>query len=319
MRKKIALSFSSITEERLDKIKRAAPGYEIIDISHGFTGAELSDCEIIFGNVTPEMIKAAGALKWLHTQYAGMEHVLAPEMGLPGSVTLTNSSGAYGIGISEHLVTLTLMLMRRMGEYARLQRESRWENLGSVKTSYNSLITVVGLGDIGTSYAARCRALGARVRGVARAARPEAPDCVDEMYAKDHMDEAIDGADVIAACLPGTRETVQLFTKQRMLGMKRGALLLNVGRGSAIDQDAMIELLESGHLGGAGLDVTSPEPLPPDSKLWRMPNVIITPHVSGGTSLELTLDLIVDRFTGYLKDYINGRAFGRVVDRQTGY
>jgi phosphoglycerate dehydrogenase-like enzyme len=319
MHKKIALSFSSLNDERLDRIMRAAPGYELIDITDGFTDAELSDCEIIFGNVTPEMIKAAGALKWLHTQYAGIEHVLSPEMGLPDSVILTNSSGAYGIGISEHLVTLTLMLMRRMGEYARLQRAGKWENLGAVKTVCNSRVTVVGLGDIGANYAARCRALGARVRGVTRAERPDIPECVDELYTKGNIDAAIDGADVVALCLPGTRETHLLFTKERMLGMKRGALMLNVGRGSAIDQDALIELLETGHIGGAGLDVTSPEPLPPHSKLWNMKNVIITPHVSGGTSLELTLDLIVDRFADYLKDYTAGRAFGRVVDRQRGY
>jgi phosphoglycerate dehydrogenase-like enzyme len=200
-----------------------------------------------------------------------------------------------------------------------MQYAGKWVDLGARQTIKNNLITVVGLGDIGANYAARCRALGARVRGVARGSRPEVPECVDEMYTKDSIDSAIDGADVVAVCLPGTRETNKLFTKERMLGMKRGALILNVGRGSAINQDALIELLEQGHIGGAGLDVTTPEPLPPDSKLWGMPNVIITPHVSGGTSLELTLDLIVDKFVEYLKDYISSCAFGRVVDRQKGY
>jgi phosphoglycerate dehydrogenase-like enzyme len=96
-------------------------------------------------------------------------------------------------------------------------------------------------------------------------------------------------------------------------------MVLNVGRGSAIEQDAFIELLESGHIGGAGLDVTTPEPLPADSKLWNMPNVIITPHVSGGMSLEITLDLIVDKFIRYLGDYIAGREFIRAVDRVLEY
>ena len=165
----------------------------------------------------------------------------------------------------------------------------------------------------------RCRALGAYVRGVVRSARKEKPVSVDELFTIDRLDDAIADADVVALCLPGTKETQHLFTKEQMFKMKKGAFLLNVGRGTAIDQDALVEMLESGHLGGAGLDVTSPEPLPSNSKLWGMTNVILTPHVSGNDSLPYTVDMIVERFIRYLCDYLAGRPFDRVVDRDAGY
>jgi len=258
-------------------------------------------------------------LKWFHSQMAGVDSYLQPEFNLPDHVILTNSSGAYGVGISEHLITVTMMLLRRMGEYMHLQSQNKWEECGTVKSIYNSLVTVVGLGDIGSNYAARCHALGAKVRGVVRTKRGNKPEYVEELFIAENLEEAIQGADIIALCLPGTNETKGLLSKELMMKAKKGAFILNIGRGSAIDQDALIELLESGHLGGAGLDVTTPEPLPANSKLWGMKNVIITPHVSGRTSLELTLDLIVDKFVKYLKDYAEGREFERVVDKKAGY
>ena len=264
-------------------------------------------------------MREAKHLKWFHAQSAGVENYLRPEMGLSESVILTNSAGMHGIGIAEHLLTFTLMLMRRMHSYVRQQPLHKWEYLGPIQSIYQSRITVVGLGGIGSQYAARCRALGATVLGVVRAPRETVPDCVDELFTIDQLDEAIKDADVVALTLPSTAETIKLFDKARMLKMKKGAFILNIGRGSAIDQDAMIALLESGHLGGAGLDVTDPEPLPTDSKLWDLPNVILTPHVSGGGSLALTSDLIVDRFVEYLQDYIAGRPFKQVVDRKAGY
>jgi len=313
------LSPSLKNPSRLARIRDAAgsAGFELVDLSASRDAA--AECEIIFGWADAELISAAKRLRWLHTQSAGVDQYLRPEFNLPRDVILTNSSGAYGVGISEHLLTVTLMLLRRMGEYGRLQYESRWQDLGGVRALCQCLVTVVGLGDIGGSYARRVHALGARVRGVVRSARAEKPQYAEELFTVDKIDEALGGADIVALCLPGTDETKGLFSGARLRRLKRGALILNIGRGSAIDQDALIELLQCGRLGGAGLDVTTPEPLPADSKLWGMPNVILTPHVSGGASLELTQDLIADKFVRYLGDYIAGRAFERTVDRDAGY
>ena len=316
--RKIGVSFSVLTDERMDRIRRAADGFEVTDIS-GAPFDTIADCEVIFGNIGADRMKAAKNLKWLHTQAAGVDSFLRPEYGFPKDVIMTNSSGAYGVGISEHLVTVTMMLLRKMNSYARLQTENTWKDLGAVQTIYNSHVTVVGLGDIGGCYAMRCHALGAVVSGVVRRPRKAKPYYIVELYTTDRLGDALAGADIVALCLPGTDDTKNMLSEDQMLKMKKGALILNIGRGTAIDQAALVRLLESGHIGGAGLDVTDPEPLPADSKLWAMPNVVITPHVSGGNSLDLTLDMIVDKFIRYLRDYAAGRPFERVVDMEAGY
>ena len=319
MSKKIALFFHHLNDARMEKIRATAPDFIFIDMTKNESDEALADCEIAFGHMSPAQVKAARNLKWLHTQSAGVDSYLKPDYGLPETLTLTNSSGAYGPAVSEHLLTVTLMLLRRMGEYGRLQSQRKWENRGRVQSMLQSTITVVGLGDIGACYAKRCHVLGATVRGVARTSRANKPDYVEKLFTVDKLDEAITDADVVALCLPGTDETAHIIDKPRMMRMKTGAFILNIGRGSAIDQEALIDLLENGHLGGAGLDVATPEPLPADSKLWDMPNVILTPHISGGESMEYTLDLIVDKFARYLQDYAAGQPFTRVVDKALGY
>lgn len=315
--KKIAVTFTSLTNERLQKIKNAAVGFEVIPMQ--IDDERAAECEIIFGQVNRKILPTASQLKWIHTQSAGVDYLLEPEDNFPKDVVLTNSAGTYGIAISEYLLTTTLMLMRRNLEYAKLQFENTWQPLGEVKCIYGSKICVVGLGDIGENYAKRCRALGAVVSGVVRTPRAVKPDSVDKIYTIDQLDEAIADADVVALCLPGTKDTTGLFNENRLKKMKKGALLLNVGRGKAIDTLSLTRALESGQISGAGLDVTDPEPLPSDSTLWQMNNVIITPHISGNQTLELTNDLIVDKFVKYLQDYIAGRAFERVVNKELGY
>jgi len=315
--KKLAITFSSINEEQLSKIKKIAVDYDVIQIKPN--EAEIKTCDIIFGGIQPNFIKDATALKWLHTSFAGVDSLLKPEVNFPKDVVLTNSAGTYGIAISEYLLATTLMLMRRSIQYAKLQFQNKWQPLGEVKAIYGSKVCVVGLGDIGENYAKRCKALGANVTGVVRTKRTEKPESVDLLFTIDQLDKAIKDADVIALCLPGTGETAGLFDEDRINKMKKGALILNIGRGTAIDTTALISALESGQLSGAGLDVTAPEPLPADSPLWQMENVIITPHVSGNQTLELTNFLIVDKFTEYLQDYLAGRSFKRVVDKELGY
>ena len=306
-----------MTPERLEKIKNIANGYEVLQLEPN--DEKILDCEVVFGGIKPEFISQSSNLKWLHAHFAGVDSLLKPEVNFPKDVMLTNSAGTYGISISEYLLTITLMLMRRNLEYAKLQVQNKWQPLGEIKCIYGSKVCVVGLGDIGEHYAKRCRLLGATVNGVVRTPRKIKPDSIDELYTIDQLDEAIADADVVALCLPGTSETAGLFDEERLNKMKRGALLLNIGRGTAIDTAALICALETGQIGGAGLDVTDPEPLPSDSTLWQMDNVIITPHISGNHTLELTNDLIVDKFVNYLQDYIAGRVFERVVDKELGY
>lgn len=318
----IGVQVASLTDEREKRLRKAAEelGFSIklLPKGSGYEPSELSDCEILFGGFSASELKHAAYLKWFATSNAGINNYVSDDIYPHEGVILTNSSGAYGVAISEHLLVTALMLLRRMPEYAEQQREKRWNYLGKVRSIYGSIVTVVGTGDIGGNFARRCKALGAHVRGVKRSMSKK-QDYIDELYLRDGLIAAIRDADVVALCLPGTSETDHIIGETELQAMKPGAILLNVGRGSAIDQEALIKALESGHLGGAALDVTETEPLPAADPLWDMPNLIITPHVSGNDSLSHTTDMIIDMFIEDLKLYAEGRPMLRVMDRKKGY
>ena len=317
-RKKIGLlSFWPLPDELTSKISAAAPNHDLLDLSANPNDDELAGVEIVFGNVKAEMIKKMPNLKWAHAQTAGVEVYLNPKAPLSEDILLTNSSGGFGIAIAEHMLNFTLMLLRNSFGYYDKQRRHLWESLTG-RNIYGCNVTVVGMGDIGSRYAYLCHTMGATVSGVVRSPRDNKPEYVDKLFTTNETDEAIKSADIVALALPGTGDTAGILSRERLQSMKKGALIINVGRGSAIDQDALIELLQSGHIGGAGLDVTTPEPLPKDNPLWDMPNVIITPHASHGGK-DNTSGLIIDKFVRYLNDYLNGRPFERVIDRKAGY
>ena len=319
MNKTIAIaSFWPLPEDVLNKIRQAAPGYDLIDMSKNPTQAQLDQCEIIFGNVSAQTFANMPNVKWIHAQTAGVEGFLNPAYNLPGHVILTNSSGGYGVSIAEYMLTGTLMLLRRAKAYIQQQQQKIWADAGRAYNIYNAQVLVVGLGDIGGRYGEICHHLGAKVSGVVRTPRANPPAYIDKLYTIDQLDTALKGADIVALALPGTGDTAGILSKARMAAMKKGAIIINVGRGTAIDQDGMIQLLQSAHLGGAALDVMVPEPLPSESPLWTMPNVIITPHISHG-GRDNTAELVVGKFTQYLEDYLAGRPFARVVDKQAGY
>lgn len=320
MNRKITAAVAFDTPERRVRIDASAQklGFEVHWVENGkVTAEDVQDCEIFFGMLPPELLRQAKSLKWLQCSFAGVDRY-ADQAQYAENIAITNASGAYGITISEHMVVTLLMLMRRMPEYHEMQKKREWYCVGQIKSVMNSVITVVGVGDIGSNFAKRVLPMGAFVRGVRRTEGPK-PDFVDEIYTVDRLDEAITGADVVALCLPGTGETRRLFDHERMLKMKPGAILMNVGRGNAVDLLALDELLRSGHLGGAAIDVTEPEPLPPEHPLWTAPHALITPHISGNTSLPLTCDIIVDIFLDNLERYSKGQALQHLVNLKMGY
>ena len=316
--KKIAISsFWPLPAGFVAKINSIAPNHELLDLSTNPPSEQLAECEILFGNVKPNIIAKMPNLKWVHAQTAGVDMYLNPASALSKDIALTNSSGAYGISIAEHMLNFTLMLLRNSTGYLQQQREHIWKGI-SARNLHSCSVTVVGMGDIGGRYAFLCHAMGATVSGVVRSPRNIKPEYVDKLFTSDNIDEAIQNADIVALALPGTGETAGILSRARLESMKKGALIVNIGRGSAIDQDALIELLQNGHIGGAALDVTTPEPLPADNPLWDMPNVIITPHVSHGGRDNVS-KLIIEKFVRYLDDYVNNRPFERVIDRSLGY
>ena len=281
--------------------------------------AVIGQCEILYGYIPPEKLRAASSLRWLACASSGVEQYLAEYLYPNPGVILTNSAGAYGITISEHILMTMLMLMRRIPEYHAVVSAHRWEDLGRIRSIYGSVITVIGTGDIGTAFAQRAKALGAaHIRGVHRTNKP-LPRCFDESYAVEDLDFALAGADAVVMCVPGTKETENLITRERLGLLKKTSVLINVGRGSSLDQDALMDALNRGEIAGAALDVTTPEPLPADHPLWNTRNLIITPHVSGNMTLDITCDLDVHMFCDNLVRYCRQQPMKHIVERSVGY
>lgn len=279
---------------------------------------DIQDCEILFGMFPPELLAQCPKLRWLQCSFAGVDKYAKPGTFTGPDVVLTNASGAYGITIAEHMICVLLMMMRRMPEYQALIADRGWKILGDIRSIYDSTVTIVGMGDIGSNFGRRLKSMGATVRGVRRTAQ-EKPDWCDEAYTIDQLQEAVKGADVVALCLPGTQNTKNVLDRAVIDAMDQDAYVINVGRGTAVDQQALYDALKSGKLAGAALDVADPEPLPQDHFLWDAPNLLLTPHVSGNMSLAKTCQLVIDIFLRNLEHWTKGEALEHVVDISQGY
>ena len=216
------------------------------------------------------------------------------------------------------MLALTFDLIRRLGQYHKNQADRQWRSMGNIISVEGSTILILGLGDIGGDYARKVKALGAYTIGVRRTCK-EKPEYLDEQYTMDDLDRLLPRADVVAMVVPGGPATCHLMDERRLRLMKKGAYLINVGRGNAIDPAALKAVLKDGHLGGCGLDVTEPEPLPPEDELWAMDNVVITPHVAGNFFLAETFERIVRIAGENLKAWASGEELKNVVDFSAGY
>lgn len=276
-------------------------------------GEDFADVDWIIGLPPPEFLCEAKKLEWLQLISAGADAYL----NLPPEILLTNASGAYDSAVSEHMLAMTLILARGFNKYARQQVNHTWRRVREIISVESSTILILGAGNIGTAYAKKVKALGAKVIGVTRTKKikPE----FDELYTAEDLDKILPRADFVAMILPGGSQTNHFMDAEKLSKLKRGAFLINVGRGNAIDPDALKKFLRNGHLGGAALDVTEPEPLPQDDELWNFDNVIITPHVAGGLYTLQTREAIVKICAENLRRKIASEPLINVVDRAVGY
>lgn len=331
MNEKRALVTIPTGERHRNLLQQAAPGWEF-----RFRGTDTLVCapqealpgqpvtqvdvdwaQVILGNVPAAMLHGSPALEWLQTNSAGVEPYIQPGV-LAGDTLLTNATGAYGLAIAEHMLGMLLELFKKLELYRDAQKSGAWQSQGAVKAVYGSTVLVLGMGDIGGEFAARCKALGAKVIGVRRSPRP-CPEYADEVHLLEDLDSLLPHADVVAITLPGTDATRGLMSRERLAKMKEGAVLLNVGRGFIVDTEALCDALERGHLSGAGVDVTDPEPLPPTHRLWNIPTAVVTPHISGFYHLRETHERIVGIFLENLRHFQAGEPLRNLVDFATGY
>ena len=280
--------------------------------------AHAADVPIIFTKGLPrEAIETAKQLQWVQAGIAGVDGTLANGMREHPAI-LTNARGAHGIPMAEHILAMMFALANRVPLLVLAQSERRrvrqqattekWELEGQT-------ICVIGLGDVGATLARKCKALGLRVLGVRRSDQPFPG--IDGVYQPAALREILPEADHVALCLPGTGETCQLLGAAEIACLKPTACVYNVGRGSAIDQEALISALAQGRLGGAGLDVWTPDPPPDDSPLWDLPNVILGQHSSGHSPFNH--DRITEIFADNLDRYLRGEPLLNVVDKERGY
>ena len=291
-----------VHEEHVRWIEEAAQGHEVVYwpvkglVSASVSEEELAKADVIIGNVVPAQLRHARRLRWLQVSSAGAD-AYCKDGVMPAGAALTNATGAFGLAIAEHMTALVFAMMKKLYRYYDNQKNADWHDEGQVESVYGKTVLVIGFGDLGRQFGKRMKAMGAHVVGMRRRAK----------------------ADIVASCLPNTAETYHLYTKERFDAMKKGAYFINVGRGSNVVQDDLCAAVRSGHLAGAAVDVTEPEPLPADSPMWRTPGLYVTPHVSGGYHLQATHDNIVRIAAANLRHFLAGEALENVVDFATGY
>lgn len=287
--------------------------------SLAMTEEKLSQADIIIGNVEPTLLKHAKRLQWIQLNFAGSDTYCMPGILRPGTI-LTNATGAYGLAISEYMVGMSFLLQNKFYQYYNNQLQHKWKDMGRVTSIQGSTVLIVGLGDIGGEYAKRMKALGSYTIGVRRTSG-EKPEYLDELYTTESLDQLLPRADFVALSLPNSPSTHHIIDERRLRLMKPGAYLINVGRGNAIDTDALCKVLKEGWLGGCGVDVTDPEPLPSNHPLWDAPRMVITPHISGQYHLQETFERIVKIAGENLKRFLAGDIEDMIslVDFETGY
>lgn len=278
---------------------------------------DLADAEVIIGNVKPSLLQQAKQLRWLQLNSAGANTYCGDGI-LPAGTLLTNATGAYGLALAEHMLAQLLAMMKRLYAYYDNQKQALWRDEGPVTSLYGATAVIVGYGDIGSQLGRRLQALGTHVIGIRRRSVTPAQGA-DEMALITDLDRQLAKADIVASCLPDTPETYHLYDAARFGKMKKGAWFLNIGRGSNVVQQDLCAAVTSGHLAGAAVDVTDPEPLPAADPLWRTEGIYITPHISGGYHVTATHDAIVRIAVDNLKAYINGKPLQNEVDFTTGY
>jgi len=319
---KIVVLSSVLKQQHIDKINSVADKYAASVCYIGSEGdlpSDFQEPDIVYG-FGMGIAKTCKNLKWLCVPSAGVDYLMKPDSFANPDSILTNSSGSYGVTIAEHIIAVSLFLMRRLTDYYSSSIKGEWElNHFTQYSLKDSRITVLGTGDIGCEFAKRARAFEpAKIVGISRSGVCS-DTSFDEIHKIDSLDEILPETDLLVMSLPSTVETIDILNRSRIGLLPDGTFVVNVGRGTAIDEDAIADALENGHLGGAALDVFKTEPLPADSRLWKIPNLLITPHVAGNLTLEHTLDKNVDMFCEDMVNFFEGRELVHYVDRKRGY
>jgi phosphoglycerate dehydrogenase-like enzyme len=312
----------TIPPSEVDRIARALPGDVVIDARdaearrRAFPAADV----LYTTRLAEAEFCLARRVKWIHSSAVGVGALLSPAL-VRSDVVVSNSRGVHSRTIAEHAIALVLALRRNLHTAAVRQLERKWAQLElfarRVTPLHDTRLLVIGLGTIGARVAALGAGLGMHVTGLRRRTGEPPPAGVVEVLPAERLHEALGAADVVVLALPRTEETRAFIGRAELLAMKPGALLINVARGRLVDDAALVEALESGRLGGAGLDAFHEEPLGADHPLWRLPDVLITPHTASfGADYWPP---VVDLFLANVARFRSGEPLLNVVEKARGY
>lgn len=312
-----------IPDAHLAHLRAAFPEHSFVRTdTDEATLAAIPDADVAFSSrITRAHLAAARRLRWVHSPAAGVGSMLFPEM-VRSAVVMTNSRGTSSVTIAEHVIAVTLVIMRDLRLAWRRQSDRVWAQNefdagASIRTLRGARVLIVGLGSIGRETARLAAAFGADVVGIRRTPGASPPEGVGEMCVPSQLPDQLPSADVVVLSAPQTAETAHMIGDRELARMKDDALLVNVSRGKLIDEAALVRALETGRLRGAALDVFEHEPLDPASPLWTRPDVLITPHVSGfhADYWPQATRLFADN----LRRFAAGQPLANLVDKEAGY
>jgi phosphoglycerate dehydrogenase-like enzyme len=307
-----------------ERLHQDFPQLEVVHLtSYDDLEDDLRDAEIVIAwSLRPEQFKIAKKLRWIHSPAAAVHQLIFPEL-VNSDVILTNSSQVHGPVVAEHVIALLFAVAKKLPDAVRFQekhiwgQESMWRGRPRPRELAGATAGLVGLGSIGREVAKRASSLGMRIVAVREHPEKGSPEHIEQVFSSSQIDELLSQSDYVILAAPLTPATRSLMNAARFAKMKPDACLINVSRGALVDEAALAQALREKKIGGAALDVFAQEPLPPDSPLWDLENLIITPHTAALT--EKLWERHYKLFSENLRRYIAQQPLLAVVDKQRGY
>ena len=306
-----------------DRLRKEFTEFEVVRIANDAVVEKLPDTEIVFTfSLNPEQLGIARKLRWIHSPAAAVHQFLFSEF-VNGDVILTNAREVHGAVVAEQVIAMIFAMAKRIPQATRFQQqriwgqENIWELDGGPREIAGATLGLVGLGSIGRNVARHAAGLGMRVIAVRQHVDGPKPESVHEVLPTSRINEMLSAADYVVLAAPVTPATQHMIGREQLAKMKSDAFLINVGRGSLIDEPALIETLRKRKIGGAALDVFDQEPLPAESPFWDLDNLLIMPHTAGMTAKLWGRHYTL--FSENLRRYLSGQPLLGLVDKNAGY
>jgi D-2-hydroxyacid dehydrogenase (NADP+) len=308
---------SGLSDEHMQKLKAVSPEISVFTSDND---AQIETVDIWFGGISEDQFKKAKKLRWVQSPSAGVEYYMFPSF-LESDVQLTNAKGCYGPAIGEHTIGLLFSLTRKMANQVLNMPEGKWERPDGMVEMKGMTMGIIGLGGIGSQVARRARAMDMKVIAVdiVPKYKEQIGDICDEirLVQDEGLEWLLPHADVIVSAAPHTKVSEGMMGPVQFEKMREGSYFINVSRGKLVQTEALLAALKSGHLAGAGLDVTDPEPLPSGHELWKLPNVIITSHIAAQS--QYSFGRMQDVFVENAHRFVHGFPLLNQVNKEMGF